>query len=78
MAQRKATINRSTKETTISVTVNIDGTGNTSIKTAFAFALGFHAAINGVAANGIPERPTALVSPIKTFLLVLSFSCISL
>ena len=37
MAQRKATINRSTKETTISVTVNIDGTGNTSIKTGINF-----------------------------------------
>ena len=39
-------------------------------------ALGFHAAINGVAAKGIPDKPTALVKPIKTFLLVLSFSCI--
>ena len=37
MAQRKATINRSTKETTISVSVNIDGTGNTSIKTGINF-----------------------------------------
>ena len=37
MAQRKATINRSTKETTISVTVNIDGTGNTCIKTGINF-----------------------------------------
>ena len=43
---------------------------------AFAFALGFHAAINGVAANGKPDKPTALVRPINTFLLVLSFSCI--
>ena len=37
MAQRKATINRSTKETTISVSVNIDGTGNTNIKTGIHF-----------------------------------------
>ncbi|MDC1103452.1 imidazoleglycerol-phosphate dehydratase [Nitrosopumilus sp.] len=37
MAQRKATINRSTKETTISVSVNIDGTGNTNIKTGINF-----------------------------------------
>ena len=37
MAQRKATINRSTKETTISVSVNLDGTGNTSIKTGINF-----------------------------------------
>jgi len=37
MAQRKATINRSTKETTISVSVNIDGTGSTSIKTGINF-----------------------------------------
>ena len=37
MAQRKATINRSTKETTVSVSVNLDGTGNTSIKTGINF-----------------------------------------
>ena len=37
MAQRKSTINRSTKETTISVSVNIDGTGSTSIKTGINF-----------------------------------------
>ena len=37
MAQRKATINRSTKETTISVSVNLDGTGNTTIKTGINF-----------------------------------------
>ena len=37
MVQRKATINRSTKETTISVSVNLDGTGNTSIKTGINF-----------------------------------------
>jgi len=37
MAQRKATINRSTKETTISVSVNIDGIGNTNIKTGINF-----------------------------------------
>ena len=37
MVQRKASINRSTKETTISVSVNLDGTGNTSIKTGINF-----------------------------------------
>jgi imidazoleglycerol-phosphate dehydratase len=37
MAQRKASINRSTKETTISVSVNLDGSGNTSIKTGINF-----------------------------------------
>ena len=37
MAQRKATINRSTKETTISVSVNIDGAGSTNIKTGINF-----------------------------------------
>lgn len=37
MAQRKASLNRSTKETTISVSVNIDGKGNTSIKTGINF-----------------------------------------
>ena len=37
MAQRKASINRSTKETTISVSVNLDGQGNTSIKTGINF-----------------------------------------
>jgi len=37
MTQRKATVNRSTKETTISVSVNLDGTGNTNIKTGINF-----------------------------------------
>ena len=37
MIQRKASINRSTKETTISVSVNLDGSGNTSIKTGINF-----------------------------------------
>ena len=37
MAQRKASVNRSTKETTISVSVNLDGQGNTSIKTGINF-----------------------------------------
>ena len=37
MAQRKATVNRSTKETTISVSVNLDGTGNINIKTGVNF-----------------------------------------
>ena len=49
----------------------------TGAPTALAFALGFHAAINGVAANGTPDKPTALVRPIKTFLRVLFFSCIN-
>ena len=37
MAQRKVSINRSTKETSIQVSVNIDGTGKTSIKTGINF-----------------------------------------
>ena len=37
MAQRKASINRNTKETSISVSVNLDGTGSTSIKTGINF-----------------------------------------
>ena len=37
MVQRKASVNRSTKETTISVSVNLDGQGNTSIKTGINF-----------------------------------------
>ena len=37
MTQRKASINRNTKETSISVSVNLDGTGNTSIKTGINF-----------------------------------------
>ena len=37
MVQRKASINRNTKETSISVSVNLDGTGSTSIKTGINF-----------------------------------------
>ena len=37
MTPRKATVNRSTKETTLSVSVNLDGTGNTNIKTGINF-----------------------------------------
>jgi hypothetical protein len=41
----------------------------TGAPTAFADALGFHDAINGVAAKGTPAAPNAEVSPINTFLL---------
>jgi len=37
MAQRKASIKRNTKETSVSVSVNLDGTGKTSIKTGINF-----------------------------------------
>lgn len=37
MAPRKASIKRNTKETSISVSVNMDGTGKTSIKTGISF-----------------------------------------
>ncbi len=37
MALRKASIKRNTKETSVNVSVNIDGTGNTSIKTGINF-----------------------------------------
>ncbi len=37
MAPRKATINRNTKETSVKVTVNLDGTGMTEIKTGINF-----------------------------------------
>ena len=37
MKNRKASINRITKETSISVSVNLDGQGNTSIKTGINF-----------------------------------------
>lgn len=37
MKPRKTSINRSTKETTIQVSVNLDGSGNTSIKTGINF-----------------------------------------
>ena len=37
MASRKSSINRSTKETSVSVSVNLDGTGKTSIKTGINF-----------------------------------------
>ena len=37
MKARKSSINRSTKETSVSVSVNIDGSGNTNIKTGINF-----------------------------------------
>ena len=37
MASRKASIKRNTKETSVSVSVNLDGTGKTSIKTGINF-----------------------------------------
>ena len=37
MNNRKATISRNTKETSINVSVNLDGSGNTSIKTGINF-----------------------------------------
>ena len=37
MKTRKATIKRSTKETSVQVTVNLDGKGNTNIKTGINF-----------------------------------------
>ncbi|QLH05274.1 imidazoleglycerol-phosphate dehydratase [Nitrosopumilus oxyclinae] len=37
MAPRKASIKRNTKETSVSVTVNLDGVGKTSIKTGINF-----------------------------------------
>ena len=37
MAQRKASIKRNTKETSVTVSVNLDGTGKTSIKTGIKF-----------------------------------------
>lgn len=48
MAQRKSTIKRTTKETNVSVSVNLDGSGKTSVKTGINFldhlivALGKH------------------------------------
>ena len=37
MVTRKATINRNTKETSVKVTLNLDGTGKTNIKTGINF-----------------------------------------
>ena len=37
MAPRKASIKRNTKETSVSVTVNLDGSGKTSVKTGINF-----------------------------------------
>ncbi len=37
MKPRKASIKRSTKETSVQVSINIDGTGKTSIKTGINF-----------------------------------------
>lgn len=59
MADRKAGVERSTKETQINVLLNLDGTGETNIKTGVGFldhmltALGKHSLIDlTVAANG--------------------------
>ena len=52
MDQRKSTIKRSTKETDVSVSVNLDGTGKTSVKTGINFldhlivAFGKHAMLD--------------------------------
>ena len=52
MAQRKSTIKRTTKETDVSVSVNLDGTGKTSVKTGINFldhlivAFGKHAMLD--------------------------------
>ena len=37
MTQRKSSVNRSTKETSVSVSVNLDGTGKTTIQTGINF-----------------------------------------
>ncbi|MEK6870681.1 MAG: imidazoleglycerol-phosphate dehydratase, partial [Thermoproteota archaeon] len=37
MTPRKSSVNRSTKETSISVSVNLDGTGKTTIQTGIDF-----------------------------------------
>ncbi len=37
MSERKATINRTTKETTISLTLDIDGSGSSNVKTGVQF-----------------------------------------
>jgi len=37
MKPRKSSINRSTKETTVSVSINLDGTGKTTIQTGISF-----------------------------------------
>ena len=62
-ARRKATIERVTKETAVSVNVNLDGTGKTNIKTRLSFidhlimSIGKHAMIditlNGESNDGI-------------------------
>ncbi|HEU4606080.1 MAG TPA: imidazoleglycerol-phosphate dehydratase, partial [Nitrososphaera sp.] len=62
-AARKARIERVTKETAVTVQVNIDGTGKTSVRTGFSFidhlvtAIGKHAMIDitldGKSSDGI-------------------------
>ncbi|EPA05799.1 imidazoleglycerol-phosphate dehydratase domain protein, partial [Candidatus Nitrosarchaeum limnium BG20] len=37
MKPRKSSVNRSTKETTVSVSVNLDGTGKTTVQTGISF-----------------------------------------
>ena len=63
LKSRRATIERATKETSVSVTVNIDGSGKTSVKTGLSFidhlitSLGRHAmmdvSLSGKSLDGI-------------------------
>jgi hypothetical protein len=52
---------------------SLDTSTLTGAPTALAFALGFHEAMNGVAANGTPAAPNAEVNPINTFRLEFIF-----
>ena len=50
MKQRAATIERKTKETDISLTINLDGTGENEIATGIPF---FDHMLNGFARHGL-------------------------